>query len=142
MPAPCVYDYAVVRVVPNVEREEFINAGVIVFCRTKRFLAAAIELDEARLQALAPHLDVNLVRAQLALIPRLCAGEGPIGELGQAEVFHWLVAPHSTVIQCSPVHSGMTEELPAAVERLLATLVRPPVAPPLQTPSETRDNAS
>ena len=74
--------------------------------------------------ALAPEIDVAAVQEQLALLPRLCAGEGPIGALGQAEVFHWVTAPHSTVIQCSPVHSGLTDDLPGAVEELLDTLVR------------------
>ena len=124
MPAACSYDYAVLRVVPHVEREEFINAGVILFCRTHRFLTAAIDLDVTRLCALAPAIDVPAVQEQLALIPRLCAGEGPIGALGQAEVFHWVTAPHSTVIQCSPVHSGLTDDLPGATEQLLDTLVR------------------
>jgi hypothetical protein len=116
----------VVRVVPNVDRGEFINAGVIVFCRTERFLAAKIELDRARLLTLAPDVDVADVQAQLALIPRLCAGEGAIGQLGQAETFHWLVAPHSTVVQCSPVHSGLTDDLPGVVERLMDAMVRRP----------------
>ncbi len=138
MPGPCVYDYAVIRVVPAVEREEFVNAGVIVFCRTRRFLVARIELDRERLCALAPAIDLAQVEEQLSLIPRLCAGEGPIGVLGQAEAFHWLVAPHSTVIQSSPVHSGITEDLAVAVEQLLDTLVRrprppqPPGLPPAQ----------
>lgn len=126
MPANCAYDYAVVRVVPNVDRGEFINAGVIVFCRTERFLAAKIELDRARLLTLAPDVDVAEVQAQLELIPRLCAGEGAIGQLGQAETFHWLVAPHSTVVQCSPVHSGLTDDLSGVVERLMDAMVRRP----------------
>ena len=135
MPGTCVYDYAIIRVVPYVEREEFVNAGVIVFCRTRRFLTARIELDRERLSALAPAIDVAQVEEQLSLIPRLCAGEGPIGSLGQAEAFHWLVAPHSTVIQSSPVHSGSTEDLPAAVEQLLDTLVRrPQPSAPLDLP--------
>jgi hypothetical protein len=119
-----VYDYAVVRVVPHVEREEFINAGIILFCRPARYLAAKVELDCERLLALAPNCDISMVQEQLALIPRLCAGEGPIGRLGQAETYHWLVAPHSTVIQCSPVHSGVTDDLPGTLERLMETMVR------------------
>jgi hypothetical protein len=126
VPATCAYDYAVVRVVPNVDRGEFINAGVIVFCRTERFLAAKIELDPERLLTLAPDADVADVQAQLELIPRLCAGEGAIGQLGQAEAFHWLVAPHSTVVQCSPVHSGVTDDLPGVVDRLMDAMVRRP----------------
>jgi hypothetical protein len=119
-----VYDYAVVRVVPRVEREEFLNAGVILFCRPARFLAAVVELDCARLRAIAPECDAAVVEEQLALIPRLCQGEGPIGQLGQAETFHWLVAPHSTVIQCSPVHSGITGDLQGTLQRLMDQMVR------------------
>lgn len=124
MPATHVYDYAIIRVVPRVEREEFINAGVILFCRPARYLAAAVELDCERLRALAPDCDVEAVQEQLAIIPRMCAGEGPIAALGQAETYHWLVAPHSTVIQCSPVHSGLTDNLPGTLERLMDTMVR------------------
>jgi hypothetical protein len=120
----CSYDYAVIRVTPNVVREEFINAGVILFCRSRRYLAAQIELDEERLHALAPQLDLEAVRAHLTLIPAICAGEGPVGQLGQAEAFHWIVAPHSTSIHCSPVHSGITTDPAEALERLMAVHVR------------------
>lgn len=119
MPTISTYDYAYLRVTPRVEREEFLNAGVILFCRTRRFLAARIALDEAQLAALAPWLDPATVRAHLDLIPRICAGEGPIGRLGQAEAFYWLVHPHSTVIQTSPVHSGVCTDPAATLERLL-----------------------
>ena len=125
MPEPCSYDYAVIRVVPDVTRQEFINAGVILFCRTRRFLAAQVELDAPRLAALAPGIDVAAVQRQLDLLPAICAGEGPVGQLGKAEAFHWIVAPHSTVVQCSPVHSGVTHDPAAEVERLMATRVRP-----------------
>jgi hypothetical protein len=114
----------VIRVTPRAEREEFINAGIILFCRTRRFLAAAIELEASRLWALAPEIDVAMVQEQLDLIPRICAGEGPIGQQGRAEAFHWLVAPHNTVIQCSPVHCGVTENPAAALEELMEKLVR------------------
>jgi len=124
VPAACSFDYAVIRVVPDVTREEFVNAGVILFCRTRRFLAAQIELDAACLAALAPQLDLDLVRQHLALIPAICAGEGPIGRMGQAEAFHWLVAPHSTTIQCSPVHSGITDDPAATLARLMDAHVR------------------
>jgi hypothetical protein len=117
-----IYEYAYLRVVPRVEREEFLNAGVILFCRTRRFLAATIALDERRLAALAPTLDPATVRRHLALIPRICAGEGPIGRLGQADAFHWLVHPHSTVIQTSRVHSGLCSDPAAALGRLVAGL--------------------
>ena len=124
MPAPHVYDYAIIRVVPSVEREEFVNAGVILYCRPARYLAAQVALDCERLKALAPACDLEAVKEHLAIIPRMCAGEGPIAQLGQAETYHWLVAPHSTVIQCSPVHSGVTDDLPGTLERLMQTMVR------------------
>jgi hypothetical protein len=124
VPGPHVYDYAVVRVVPYVEREEFINAGIILFCRPARYLGAKVELDHERLRALAPECSVTAVEEQLALIPRMCQGEGPIGQLGLAETYHWLVAPHSTVVQCSPVHSGVTDDLQGTLERLMDMMVR------------------
>lgn len=130
MPTRSSFDYAIIRVVPRVERGEFVNAGVILFCRTRRFLAAQVELDEARLLALAPDCDLPAVQQQLATIPLICAGgpeSGPIGALPLAERFHWLVAPRSTVIQTSPVHSGICTDPAAALERLVATMVRPPV---------------
>jgi hypothetical protein len=108
-----------------VEREEFINVGAILFCRTQHHLAACIELDEARLRVLAPHLDLGELKQQLEIIPRLCAGEGPIGALGPAETFHWIVAPHSTVVQCSPVHSGLGSDLSQELDRIMDTAVRP-----------------
>ena len=132
MPAPHVYDYAVVRVVPRVEREEFINAGIILYCRPARYLAAAVELDCERLRALAPDCNIEAVEEHLAIIAAMCAGEGPIASLGQAETYHWLVAPHSTVIQCSPVHSGVTDDLPGTLERLMDSMVRRKRTPPPQ----------
>lgn len=129
MPAPNSFDYAVVRVVPRVEREEFINVGVILYCLTKGFLGARVELDEARLQALSPEVDLELVRGHLESIPRLCKGgraAGPLGQLSQKERFHWLVAPRSTMIQTGPVHSGLCEDPAGALEHLLNRMVRPP----------------
>jgi hypothetical protein len=117
------YDYAHIRVVPHAGREEFVNVGVILFCRTLRFLDAAIELDEARLRALDPTLDLEVLHEHLALIPAICAGAGPIGSLGQAESFHWLVAPHNTVVQASAVHSGLCTDPAAALDQLMATVV-------------------
>jgi hypothetical protein len=120
------FDYAIVRVVPRVERGEFLNAGVILFCRTRRFLAAQVELDEARLHVLDPSCDYDGIRRQLATIPLICAGgaeSGPIGQLPIAERFHWLVSPRSTVIQTSPVHSGLCTNPALTLERLMATLV-------------------
>jgi hypothetical protein len=133
VPARSSFDYAIVRVVPRVEREEFINAGVILYCLTSRFLAARVELDERRLLALAPEVDMALVRAHLAAIPRICAGgaeAGPIGQLPQKERWHWLVAPRSTILQTSPVHSGLCEDPAQALERLMDTMVRLRTTPP------------
>ncbi|WP_257456809.1 DUF3037 domain-containing protein [Archangium lipolyticum] len=129
MPAHSSFDYAIVRVVPRVEREEFINAGVILYCLTRRFLDARVELDERRLLALAPDIDVELIRGHLEAIPRLCAGgkaAGPIGQLPQKERFHWLVAPRSTMLQTGPVHSGLCQEPAKALEHLMQRMVRPP----------------
>ena len=127
MPALHAFDYAVVRVVPRVERGEFVNAGVILFSRTALFLEARIELDAARLRALAPSIDAEVVQSYLEAIPSICAGgegAGPIGLLSQSERFHWLVAPRSTIIQTSPVHSGVHGDLPAALAHLFEKLVR------------------
>ncbi len=127
MPGPSSYDYAILRVVPQVEREEFVNVGAILFCRTLRFLDARVELDTRRLAALAPELDLKTVQAQLDLIRRICAGgprAGPIGRLEQADRFHWLVAPRSTIIQVSPVHCGLCSDPQAALDDLFQKLVR------------------
>lgn len=121
------YDYAVVRVVPRVERGEFVNVGVILSCPGADFLDARIEVDEARLRAFAPDLDVDAVRDNLAIIPRVCEGgadAGPIGALPPRQRFHWLVAPRSTMIQVSPVHTGRTGDPGATLEHLMACMVR------------------
>ena len=123
------YDYAVFRVVPRVEREEFVNVGVIVSCPAKEFLEARLEIDEQRLSALDSSLDLESIRTHLATIPVICAGgeqAGPIGRLSQRERFHWLVAPRSTIIQTSPVHTGWCDDPTQALEHLLNTMVRPP----------------
>jgi len=129
VPTPHTYDYAIVRVVPRVERGEFINAGVIVSCKSAGYLQARIELDEARLLALAPAVDLDAIRATLATIPVICAGgdaAGALGHLSTRERFDWLVAPRSTSIQTSTVHSGRCDELGAALERLMQRMVRLP----------------
>lgn len=129
MPDRCTYDYAVVRVVPRVERGEFVNAGVIVACTGRGVLKARIELDEARVLALDPGVDLEPIRQALAAIPAICAGgaaAGPIGALSLRERFDWLVAPRSSSVQTSPVHVGRCEELDDAIERLLDRLVRTP----------------
>jgi len=120
------YDYAVIRVVPKVDREEFINAGVILSCPDKSFLEARIKLNESRLLALDPSLDLEMVRTHLATIPTICHGgdgAGPIGQLPQRQRFHWLVAPRSTIIQTSPVHTGRCSDPAAALEHLVAKMV-------------------
>ena len=129
MPARSSFDYALIRVVPRVERGECINVGVILFCRTRRYLHALIELDQQRLLAFAPDCDINLVEQHLAMIPRICAGgaeAGYIGQLSQSERFHWLVAPRSTIIQTSPAHSGLCTDPATTLEHLMATMVRLP----------------
>jgi hypothetical protein len=133
VPTRCTYDYAVIRVVPRVEREEFINVGVIVSCPEKKFLEARIELDEKRVMALDATLDLEAIRAHLATIPVICAGgrgAGPIGKLSPKERFRWLVAPRSTVIQASPAHAGRCDDPSGLLEHLLDTMVRPARARP------------
>jgi hypothetical protein len=119
------FDYALVRVVPRVELEEFINAGVILFCMEQRFLGARIKVDEARLKALWPELDIELVRKHLETFPRICSGDpgaGPIARLPVRERFHWLVAPRSTLIQVSAVHSGICTVPERELENLFGRL--------------------
>lgn len=121
------FDYAVLRVVPRVERQEFLNAGVIVFSLQKDYLEARIDVNEARLKAFWPELNIELVRRHLEAIPRVCTGDedaGPIARLPKRERFHWLVSPRSTIIQVSPVHTGLCDDDPVKVtERLFAQLV-------------------
>ena len=124
--APEPFQYAVLRVVPRVEREEFVNVGVIVFCRTRGFLRARVALDPRRIRTLAPDIDLETVREHLDARVRVAAGDpgaGPIAALPQSERFHWLVAPSSTIIQTSSVHSGLCDEPEAVLERLFAQLV-------------------
>ena len=128
MPEPrrSVFQYAVIRVVPRVERGECLNVGIVLLCRGRRYLGARILLDEARLAAFAPDLDVSSLRPHLEAIERIADGDptaGPIARLGRAERFHWLVAPASTIIQPSEVHTGLCHDPAAELEHLLATLV-------------------
>jgi hypothetical protein len=121
------YDYAIVRVVPRVERGEFVNAGIIMSCDVERVLQARIELDEAALLALDAGVDLEVVRSTLAAIPAICAGgadAGAIGELSARERFHWLVSPKSTIVQTSPVHTGQCSDLHAALEHLMDRMIR------------------
>jgi len=123
---PCAlsaFDYAVVRIVPRVEREEFLNAGVVLFCPEQNFLGARVRLNEARLAAFAPQIDIELVNSRLAGFMAICSGDrsaGPVASLGLRERFHWLVSPKSTLLQLSPVHTGIC----TAPEKVLARLFR------------------
>ena len=110
MHANASFDYATLRVVPRVEREEFVNAGVILFCLERRYLKCRIALDEERALALVPSLDTAIIRQHLRVIELICNGDpdgGPIAKLSQRERFHWLTAPRSTVLQTSPVRTGV-----------------------------------
>lgn len=127
MPEPASFDHAIVRIVPRVEREEFVNAGVILFCLARDFLGARVELDRTRLLALFPGADLETLEAHLAAIPRIAAGgegSGPIGRLSRRERFHWLVAPRSTVLQVGPVHSGLCDDPARALDSLFERMVR------------------
>ena len=126
MPALSSFDYAVVRVVPRVERQEFLNAGVILSCPERRFLGARVHVDEQRLRALWPELDLELVAQHLGALVKVANGDpqsGPIAQLSFRERFHWLVAPRSTIIQVSPVHSGLCDAPDATLQQLFQQLV-------------------
>ena len=130
------FDYAVIRVVPRVDRDEFINAGVVLYCRALDFLGARVALDRGRLLAFVPaaasEIDLDELDRALAMIPRICAGDasaGPIAALPQADRFHWLVAPRSTIAQVSPVHSGLCADPAAMLLHLFERMVRAPAAP-------------
>jgi hypothetical protein len=121
MHMPTSFDYAILRVVPRVERQEFVNAGVVVFCLEKRYLAARVHLNRDRVKALWPEVDLELVGMHLDAVPRVCKGDpsaGPIAQLSQRERFHWLVSPRSTIIQPSPVHTGVCDATDGMLDRL------------------------
>ncbi len=129
MPGMPSFDYAVIRIVPRVEREEFINAGVILFCFERDFLEACVALDAPRVLALFPGADLETIEEHLQTVPRICTGgegSGPIGKLSQRERFHWLVAPRSTMLQVSPVHTGLCEDSRTALNELMRAMVLPP----------------
>ena len=126
------YLYAIIRVVPSVERGECINVGIVLFARGPRHLAAAVETDRTRLQALAPTLDVDTVGRHLEAFVAITRGErsgGPLADLPAAERFHWLTAPRSTIIQTAPAHVGQAADLPAELDRLMDAYVRRPASP-------------
>ena len=128
MPAMLSFDYATIRVVPRVDREEFVNAGVILFCRERQFLEARVALDPTRVRGLYAESDLETIERHLEAVPRICLGSphgGPIGALPIHERFHWLVAPRSTVIQMSPVHAGLCESPNETLARLFESLVGP-----------------
>lgn len=127
MPSP--FEYVLLRVVPRVERGEFINAGVVLYCQEKRFLDARLHLDPERLRNLDPNLDPETVAAHLDAARRVCAGgpeAGAVGLLPPVQRFGWLAAPRSTVVQPSPVHTGLAEDPKEALEHLLEVMVHPP----------------
>jgi len=128
MPARVSFEYAVLRVVPRVEREEFVNAGVVLFCLERDYLAARVHVDEQRLRALWPETDIAAIRRHLEAYSRVSAGDadaGPISRLSRRQRFRWLVAPRSTVIQVSAVHAGLCESPEIALEDLFRELVTP-----------------
>jgi Protein of unknown function (DUF3037) len=124
-----LFEYALLRVVPRVERGEFINAGAVLYCQDAKFLDARVYLDPERLRALDPNLDPEIVRAHLEVARLVCEGgpeAGAVGLLPPGQRFGWLVAPRSTVVQPSPVHTGFTEDPRHAIEHLLQTMVHAP----------------
>jgi Protein of unknown function (DUF3037) len=128
MPAAASFDYALLRVVPRVERQEFINAGVVVYCPERQFLGARVYLDRDRLTALWPEVDLALIVPHLEAVERICAGNpeaGVIAKLSQRERFHWLTSPRSTIVQPSPVHTGVCYETDALLDRLERQFLRP-----------------
>ena len=120
------YEWSVVRLVPRVERCEFINVGAIVYCQALDYLAAAVEIDEARVHALDPDVDMAAVRAHLEAVEQLCQGApttGLSGARSQGDRFRWLTAPRSTMVQTSPIHTGLTDDPARELRRLMATMV-------------------
>ena len=120
------FSYAVLRVVPDIEREEFVNAGLVLFCRSRKYLRARTSLDVDRLRALRPNADPTALLAHLALVEQIADGKvesGPLSAMSQSERFHWLTTPRSTVVQPGPIHGGMAEDPDATFDHLYATLV-------------------
>jgi hypothetical protein len=126
VPGGSPFSYAVIRLVPRVERGEQMNVGVVLFCRPLDYLGARTALDADRARALAPDVDLDAVRAHLTAIERIAAGEpsgGPMAELDTTARFHWLVAPSSTMLQPSPVHTGVCGDPHTELDELFAALV-------------------
>jgi hypothetical protein len=123
-------EYCVLRVVPDIERAEFLNTGVVLICRQSRYLGCRIQLDHDRLRSLWPQISaetIDLIEQHLALIPLICAGDdtgGPIARLGLGERWHWLTAPASTIVQPGPVHTGLADDPGAELDRLFTRLVQ------------------
>jgi hypothetical protein len=122
-----LFEYAVIRVVPHVEREEFINVGVVLYCKDQKFLQTIVELNETRLMALCDKLDITELKEYIASFERICQGgasAGPIGKLPMAERFRWLTATRSTVVQTSKVHPGLCNDAAEMLDRLYRQLVK------------------
>ncbi len=127
MPSRSAFSYAVLRVVPDIEREEFVNVGLILFDRERRFLVARSEYDEAAVDALQPGCDHAAIRRQLELVEEIAAGTvdtAPFDTMSQSERFHWLTTPRSTVVQPGPIHGGTSEDPQATFDHLFGVLVR------------------
>jgi hypothetical protein len=133
VPAPAdPFSYAILRVVPSVERGERMNVGVVLFCRQRGFLGAIVALDEPRLRALAPGVPVREVRGHLEALVRIAEGDedaGPIAALAQSDRFGWLAAPSSTIVQASEVHTGLCEDPAETLQSLFGRLVSPAARP-------------
>jgi hypothetical protein len=126
MQGKCLFEYAVIRIVPRVEREEFLNVGVILYCKEKKFLQCIFTLDEERLRAFSPTIDIAEVRAYLCAFELICQGRregGPIAQLDLSLRFRWLTATRSTILQTSKVHSGLSDNLEETLKKLHEQLV-------------------
>jgi hypothetical protein len=126
VPALLTYDYAIIRAVPRVERGEFINVGVVLWCSANRYLKARISINEAKLRALDPNVDLETIQKTAFAIPVICDGGSDAGELGKlplSERFHWLVAPRSSSLQTSAVHAGRCTNLDTALEKIFNEMV-------------------
>ena len=121
-----VFEYALLRAVPRVERGECVNVGVVLYCQARDYLAVAVHVDADRLRALDPDVDVEGVTQAVTALQRTCAGDGPAGETSLGQRFRWLTAPRSTIVQTSPAHTGWTDDPSAEVTRLFEALVLPP----------------